>query len=65
MTLEEWCKSQSKTWLQVARMLSEMGYGPIYDNRLYRLRKGAKPDSSEIRALLELTNNEVESFETF
>ena len=61
MTLEEWkgLKSWNTVSIDITSYLSE----PLYLNRLNRLRSGkSTPTSDEIKALLTLTNNEVDSY---
>ena len=62
MTLNEWREKNRFTWLNVARQLTLTGNGSIYDNRLARLRNGSTPTEAEVKALLELTNNEVDDY---
>lgn len=62
MTLEEWKDSKNMMWRQVARELTGTGFCTVYDNRLNSLRMGRKPTSDELKALLHITNNEVDSF---
>jgi hypothetical protein len=63
MTIDEFKESNGLRWLDVARMLTETGYCEVLENRLTRLRSGkTTPTCCEIKALLEITDNEVDSF---
>lgn len=62
MTLDEWRIKNRLSWLLLAIRLSEQGCGPIFQNRLNRLRGGAKHTLDELRALCLLTGDEVDSF---
>ena len=56
MNLNEWREQQGYSWLKLSLELD------IYANRLNRLREGSAPTSGELKALLELTKNEVDDF---
>lgn len=62
MTLDQWRTKEKLSWLLVAIQLSEQRCGPVFQNRLTRLRAGSKHTSDELRALMQLTNDEVDSF---
>ena len=63
MTLENWKASNAPRWSDVARMISEVGGERMFENRLNRLRTGqARPEEWEIKALMTLTKNEVDSY---
>lgn len=62
MTLDQWRQENRLRWIDVARRLSEQGNGPVFDNRLYRLRGGKTPTSGERAALYLLTDGDVESY---
>lgn len=62
MTLNEWREANRLRWIDVARLLTEQGNGPVYDGRLYRLRGGKTPTVEERAALYLLTDGEVESY---
>jgi len=67
MTLDQYRTINGLTWQTLTRHLSELsrsyGEDPIYYHRLWQLRGGLKtPKSNERRALLELTDNEVQSY---
>ena len=57
MTLNEWREQQGYSWLKLS---IELG---IYANRLNRLRSGkSQPTEEELKALLDITKTEVDSF---
>jgi len=57
MTLNEWREQQGYSWLKLS---IELG---IYANRLNRLRSGkSQPTEEELKALLNITKTEVDSF---
>ena len=57
MELNEWREQQGYSWLKLSIELD------IYANRLNRLRSGkSQPTEEELKALLHITNNEVDSF---
>jgi len=57
MNLNEWREQQGYSWLKLSIELD------IYANRLNRLRSGkSQPTEEELKALLHITNNEVDSF---
>ena len=68
MTLKQHMKSEGMPQKAVERSLTELMRG--YDaecvvltaNRLNRLRAGSVPNPSELRALLEWSNNALDSF---
>ena len=67
MTLDQWRISQGWQWKKVEYELSMLcksyGEDAIYYNRIWHFRKGKqRPESHHVRALLELTGNEVESY---
>lgn len=63
MTLDEWRTKNKYTWLNVERQLNMTGNGSIYINRINRLRSGqSQATEAEIKALLAMTNNEVDSY---
>jgi len=62
MNLDTWREQNKFTWLNVARQLTLTGNGSIYVNRLNRLRSGSKATEAELKALLELTKNEVDDY---
>lgn len=67
MTLDQWRINQGWTWERLARELSykckEYGEEPLYSNRLWRTRQGLTAARCyELRALAELTGDEVETF---
>lgn len=67
MTLNQWKAKSEKTWYIIARELTdtmnEFGCREVlYLNRLNRLRRGVNPTPEEIRALLTLTKNQVDSY---
>ena len=62
MTLDEWRIDQGLQWMQVAKQLSSQGCGPIYDNRLNRLRAGRRATIDEMTALFKMTDGDVEDF---
>jgi len=62
MTINEWRIKEKLSWLLVAIRLSEQRCGPIFQNRLTRLRGGSPHTSDELHALMLLTDNEVDSF---
>ena len=67
MTLDQWRINQNWTWERLAReltyLLKSYGEDALYSNRVWLFRKGRqKPGCQHVRALLELTGNEVESY---
>lgn len=62
MTLTQYKEANRLRWHEVARRLSEQGCGPIYENRLNRLRQGTRPTMDEYKALCLLTDDEVSSY---
>ena len=57
MNINKWREQQGYSWLKLS---IELG---IYANRLNRLRSGkSQPTEDELRALLHITNTEVDSF---
>ena len=62
MTLEEWRKEKKLNWVKVEKLLHDTGNGTIYINRIQKLRGGSVATSAEIKALLEMTNNEVDDY---
>ena len=57
MNLNEWREQQGYSWLKLS---IELG---IYANRLNRLRSGkSQPTEEELKALLDITKTEVDSF---
>jgi len=57
MNLSEWREQQGYSWLKLS---IELG---IYANRLNRLRSGkSQPTEEELKALLDITKTEVDSF---
>ena len=63
MTLNEWKASNHPRWSDVARGITMLGHGMMYENRLNRLRTGqSQPLEWELKALMQLTNNEVDSY---
>ena len=67
MTLNQWRINQNWTWERLAReltyLLKSYGEDALYSNRVWLFRKGRQnPGSVHVRALLELTGNEVESY---
>jgi len=67
MSLDQWRTQQGWTWERLARELTtkcrEYGEEPLYSNRLWRIRQGLTAARDyELRALLELTDYEVESY---
>lgn len=62
MTLDDWRKENGLQWVTIARLLSEQGRGPIYENRLNRLRNGSPPTMDELAALMKLTSNQCDSY---
>jgi len=67
VTLDHWRKRQGWTWERVARELSMLcksyGEDAVYPNRVWMYRKGKqKPAQHHVRALQEMTGDEVESF---
>lgn len=70
MTPLQFCKDKNWTLQRFIRELSMVsqshGTGPIYDNRVWQLRKGLKqPTSAEIRAADEVMGDEGVEFSTF
>lgn len=67
MNLNDYKEKSKKPWHHIARELSDImaTFGcrdTLYLNRLNRLRAGHQPTKEEVRALLILTNNMVDSF---
>jgi len=67
LTLDQWRINQNWTWERLAReltyLLKSYGEDALYSNRVWLFRKGKqKPGSVHLRALFELTGNEVESY---
>ena len=63
MTLNNWRETNRFTWLNIAIQLQQTGNGSFFVNRLNRLRTGkSDPTHAELKALLELTRDEVDSF---
>lgn len=67
MTLDQYRIDKGWSWERIAReltyILKSYGEDALYSNRVWLFRKGRqKPGSQHVRALLELTGNEVESF---
>ena len=63
MTIDEFKELNNLRWLDVARMLTETGFCEVFENRLTRLRTGkTSPTCCEVKALLNVTDNEVDSF---
>lgn len=67
MTLDQWRQEQGWNWERVAReltyLLKSYGEDALYSNRVWLFRKGRQnPGGVHVRALLEMTGNEVESF---
>jgi len=57
MELNEWREQQGYSWIKLS---IELG---IYANRLNRLRSGkSQPTEEELKALLDITKTEVDSF---
>lgn len=63
MTLTQYKEANRMRWHDVARELSMQGSGPIYENRLNRLREGkSRPTIAEQAALYQMTGGEVDSY---
>ena len=63
MTLNEFKASNYPRWSDVARAISETAGERMFENRLNRLRTGqSQPAEWELKALMQLTNNEVDSY---
>lgn len=66
MTLEEYKETSKKQWHIIAKELSDIMAtycrDHLYLNRLNRLRSGTTPTQNEVRALLIMTKNKVDSF---
>jgi hypothetical protein len=67
ITLKEWVAIENRKWKEVERDLCELlaSYGepPVFTNQINRWRRGeGKPNCMQYRALMEMTDNMVESF---
>lgn len=67
MNLETYKTKTKQHWHDIARELSDImaAFGhrdKLYLNRLNRLRNGMEPSKEEVRALLIMTKNQVDSF---
>jgi hypothetical protein len=62
MTLNQWRENKGLTWHKLSILLGKQGFGHVYDNRLNRLRRGAKPTMDERHALINMTLGEVDCY---